>query len=48
MLLGFQLVSTGLLAELIARMGHEGGKEYSVKARLSHGDTGDTGNAATS
>jgi len=48
MLLGFQLVSTGLLAELIARMGHEGRKEYSVKARLSHGDTGEVGNAGTS
>jgi glycosyltransferase involved in cell wall biosynthesis len=48
MLLGFQLVSTGLLAELIVRMGHEGRKEYSVKARLSHGEAGDTGNATTS
>jgi glycosyltransferase involved in cell wall biosynthesis len=48
MLLGFQLVSTGLLAELIARLGHEGRKEYSVKARLSRGDAGDMGNAATS
>jgi glycosyltransferase involved in cell wall biosynthesis len=48
MLLGFQLVSTGLLAELITRMGHEGGKEYSVKARLSHGNTREMGNAGTS
>ena len=45
MLLGFQLVSTGLLAELIARMGHEGRKEYSVKARLSRGDAEGMGNA---
>ncbi len=48
MLLGFQLVSTGLLAELITRMGHEGGKEYSLRLRLSHGDAGETGNAGTS
>ena len=47
MLLGFQLVSTGLLAELITRMGHGGREEYSVKVRLSRGDTGDTGNATT-
>jgi glycosyltransferase involved in cell wall biosynthesis len=48
MLLGFQLVSTGLLAELIARMGHEWKKEYSLKARLSHGDSEETGDAGTS
>lgn len=48
MLLGFQLISTGLLAELITRMGHEGRKEYSMKARLSRGDTEGTGNAGTS
>lgn len=48
MLLGFQLVSTGLLAELITRMGHKGRKEYSIRARLSHGDTGEVGNAGTS
>jgi glycosyltransferase involved in cell wall biosynthesis len=36
MILGFQLISTGLLAELITRKGHEGSKEYSMKARLSH------------
>jgi glycosyltransferase involved in cell wall biosynthesis len=48
MLLGFQLVSTGLLAELITRMGHGGRKEYSIKARLSRGDTGDMGSATTS
>jgi glycosyltransferase involved in cell wall biosynthesis len=48
MLLGFQLVSTGLLAELIVRMGHGGTKEYSIKVRLSRGETGDMGNAAAS
>jgi glycosyltransferase involved in cell wall biosynthesis len=47
MLLGFQLVSTGLLAELITRMGHKGREEYSIKARLSRGDTGEMGNAGT-
>jgi glycosyltransferase involved in cell wall biosynthesis len=47
MLLGFQIVSTGLLAELITRMGHEGRKEYSVRVRLSHGDIEGTGNAGT-
>jgi glycosyltransferase involved in cell wall biosynthesis len=36
MILGFQLISTGLLAELLTRMGHRGSKEYSIKARLSH------------
>jgi glycosyltransferase involved in cell wall biosynthesis len=36
MILGFQLISTGLLAELVIRKGHRGSKEYSVKARLSH------------
>lgn len=45
MLLGFQLVFTGLLAELITRMGHEGRKEYSIKARLSHVDLEGTGDA---
>jgi glycosyltransferase involved in cell wall biosynthesis len=39
MILGFQLVSTGLLAELITRAGHKGRKEYSLKARFSHGET---------
>jgi glycosyltransferase involved in cell wall biosynthesis len=39
MILGFQLISTGLLAELITRAGHKGKKEYSLKARLSHGET---------
>jgi hypothetical protein len=34
------LVTTGLLAELITRAGHRGKKEYSVKARLSHGEVG--------
>jgi len=48
MLLGFQLVSTGLLAELITRMGHRGKDEYSLRARLSHGDEGETGNAEAS
>lgn len=36
MILGFQLVSTGLLAELITRMGHKDRGEYSLKLRLSH------------
>jgi hypothetical protein len=36
MILGFQLISTGLLAELVTRKGHRGKEEYSVKARLSH------------
>jgi len=39
MILGFQLISTGLLAELITRAGHKGRKEYSLKARFSHGET---------
>jgi glycosyltransferase involved in cell wall biosynthesis len=39
MILGFQLISTGLLAELITRAGHKGSKEYSFKARFSHGET---------
>jgi len=39
MILGFQLISTGLLAELITRAGHKGSKEYSFKARFSHGQT---------
>jgi len=39
MILGFQLVSTGLLAELITRAGHKGRKEYSLKARFSHGES---------
>jgi glycosyltransferase involved in cell wall biosynthesis len=38
MILGFQLISTGLLAELITRAGHKGRKEYSLRARLSHGE----------
>ena len=36
MILGFQLISTGLLAELVTRRGHRDSKEYSIKARLSH------------
>jgi glycosyltransferase involved in cell wall biosynthesis len=39
MILGFQLISTGLLAELITRAGHRGKEEYSLKTRLSHGET---------
>jgi glycosyltransferase involved in cell wall biosynthesis len=47
MILGFQLVSTGLLAELITRAGHKGRKEYSLKARLSHGETNEARDART-
>jgi glycosyltransferase involved in cell wall biosynthesis len=36
MILGFQLISTGLLAELMTRRGYRGTDEYSIKARLSH------------
>jgi glycosyltransferase involved in cell wall biosynthesis len=36
MILGFQLISTGLLAELVIRKGHRGSQEYSIKARLTH------------
>ncbi len=39
MILGFQLVSTGLLAELMTRMSHRGKEEYSVKLLLSHQDS---------
>jgi glycosyltransferase involved in cell wall biosynthesis len=39
MILGFQLISTGLVAELITRAGHKGKKEYSLKARFLHGET---------
>jgi hypothetical protein len=47
MILGFQLISTGLLAELVTRRGLKGTEEYSVKARLSHDQErgGDAGNA---
>lgn len=38
MILGFQLISTGLVAEFITRIGHRGPDEYSMKARLSHDD----------
>jgi len=38
MILGFQLISTGLVAEFIVRIGHRGRDEYSIKARLSHDD----------
>jgi hypothetical protein len=41
MILGFQLISTGLLAELITRIGHRGRAEYSLKLRLSHDEPGD-------
>ena len=34
MILGFTLISTGLLAELITRMEHRGRKEYSLKQAL--------------
>jgi len=47
MILGFQLVSTGLVAELITRAGHRGKKEYSLKARLSHDETDQAGDART-
>jgi glycosyltransferase involved in cell wall biosynthesis len=47
MILGFQLVSTGLLAELITRAGHKGRKEYSLKARLAHGETNQARDART-
>lgn len=40
MILGFQLISTGLLAELMTRMSHRGKEEYSVKLRLTHDDNG--------
>ena len=36
MILGFQLISTGLLAELMTRSGLKGKEEYGIKARLSH------------
>ncbi len=39
MILGFQLVSTGLLAELLTRMSHKGREEYSLKLELSHDAT---------
>jgi len=38
MILGFQLISTGLVAEFIVRIGHRGRDEYSIKARLVHDD----------
>jgi glycosyltransferase involved in cell wall biosynthesis len=40
MILGFQLISTGLLAELVTRMAHRGRREYSLKLSLSHDQTG--------
>ena len=36
MILGFQLISTGLLAELVTRRGLRGTEEYGIKSRLSH------------
>ncbi len=36
MILGFQLISTGLLAELLTRMSHKGREEYSLRLELSH------------
>jgi glycosyltransferase involved in cell wall biosynthesis len=36
MILGFQLISTGLLAELMTRKDQRGPQEYGIKARLSH------------
>jgi glycosyltransferase involved in cell wall biosynthesis len=47
MILGFQVISTGLLAELITRAGHKGRREYSLKARLSHGETDQARDART-
>ena len=35
MILGFQMISTGLLAELMTRKGYRGTEEYGIKARLS-------------
>ena len=48
MILGFQLVSTGLLAELITRSSHKGKGEYSVKLRLSHDEAGEAANGEAS
>lgn len=48
MILGFQLVSTGLLAELITRSSHKGKSEYSVKLRLSHDEAREAANGETS
>lgn len=48
MILGFTLISTGLLAELITRMGHRGRKEYSLKTRLSRGEARESRNAEAS
>jgi glycosyltransferase involved in cell wall biosynthesis len=48
MILGFQLVSTGLLAELIARMAHRGRGEYSLKLKLSHDETRESRDAEAS
>ena len=39
LILGFQIISTGLVAELITRAGHKGKKDYSLKARFLHGET---------
>jgi glycosyltransferase involved in cell wall biosynthesis len=48
MILGFQLVSTGLLAEHITRMGHRGRAEYSLKLNLSHDEVRKSRDAETS
>ena len=48
MILGFQLISTGLLAELVTRIGHRGRREYSLKLKLSHDQTGKAPDAQSS
>jgi hypothetical protein len=48
MILGFTLISTGLLAELITRMGHRGRKEYSLKQRLSRNEMKESRDAEAS
>ena len=45
MILGFQMISTGLLAEYIAMIGNRGRDQYSIKARLSHDDERDSRDA---
>jgi glycosyltransferase involved in cell wall biosynthesis len=48
MILGFQLISTGLLAELITRSAHKGKGDYSVRLRLSNDETRVAGNGEAS
>jgi glycosyltransferase involved in cell wall biosynthesis len=48
MILGFTLISTGLLAELITRMGHRGRKEYSLKKGLYRDEAKESRNAEAS